>query len=171
MFLHGLFNSVIYLKAAPDHALHGIRHANQTPTAFFEIVSCWLNGVGLILECSKILVNQWWSWGWFIYIKKFFNKMLALPPWFVLYCMSSGWPCMMLLLIDDSIRVKHRVRSPLTQANRTITHPLGVACTLGQPPNDLIHKLVTWGWPGWAPGMTSKLFERTGGRPVSTQGS
>ena len=34
--------------------------------------------------------------------------------------------------------------------------------------SDPFHKQGTGGWPGWAPGMTTKLFERTGanrGRP------
>ena len=31
-------------------------------------------------------------------------------------------------------------------------------------PGDPFHKQGTWGWPEWAPGITSKLFEQTGGR-------
>ena len=37
------------------------------------------------------------------------------------------------------------------------------------PPSDPFHKQGTWGRPGWAPGMTSKLFEHTGGRSGLTQ--
>ena len=33
------------------------------------------------------------------------------------------------------------------------------------------YRIRTWGWRGWAPGMTSELFEHTGGRPGSTHGS
>ena len=35
---------------------------------------------------------------------------------------------------------------------------------LGPAPSDPFHKQGTGGLPGWAPGMTLKLFERTGGR-------
>ena len=37
--------------------------------------------------------------------------------------------------------------------------------------SDPFHKQGTWGWPGWAPRMTSKLFEWTRGWSGSTQGS
>jgi hypothetical protein len=41
---------------------------------------------------------------------------------------------------------------------------------LGPAQSDPLHKQGTGDWPGWAHGITSKLFERTGGRPGSTQG-
>ena len=35
----------------------------------------------------------------------------------------------------------------------------GEVMHLGSPPSDPRHKQGTGGWPGWAPGMTSRLFE------------
>ena len=58
---------------------------------------------------------------------------------------------------------------PLTRAYRTIK--LALLSTFMSPPSDPLHKQGTWGWPRWAPGMTSKLFEPTRGRPGSTKGS
>ena len=42
---------------------------------------------------------------------------------------------------------------------------------VGAAPSDPFHKQGIWGWPRWAPGMTSKLFELTGGRPGSNRRS
>ena len=67
-----------------------------------------------------------------------------------------------------SISLSAHSGEPLTRANWTITHPLVVrSCTSAQP---WVTRSTrgTWGWPGWAPGITSKLFERNGadrGRP------
>ena len=38
------------------------------------------------------------------------------------------------------------------------------SCTSASPPRDSLHKQGTEGWPGWTPGMASKLFEHNGGQ-------
>ena len=59
---------------------------------------------------------------------------------------------------------------PLTRVNLPITRPHVVTSrTLGQP--QVTHSTSRRFWPGWAPGMTSKLFERTGGQTGSIRRS
>ena len=50
---------------------------------------------------------------------------------------------------------------PLTRTKRMTTHRFhSDVVYLGPAPSDPLHKQGTGGWPGWAPGMTSKAIYR-----------
>ena len=74
-----------------------------------------------------------------------------------------------LTCVDPAVLIRVSPKQELIERSHSPSR--GDVMHLRPAPCDPLHKPGTGGWPGWAPGMTSKLFERTGGGPGSTQGS
>ena len=89
------------------------------------------------------------------------NIHMVLPQTSLRYFLSFG--CVWLASLG---RPRGTLVSPWQELIEWSQSPSrGDGMHLRSSPSGPLHKQSTGGWPGWVPGMTSKLFERTGGRP------